>query len=90
MEKEIVSHQSVSDLEGAFDHLFRADHLPAVLIQVVDCAIPLFPETVNEISHLPEYLLGVPITAQAVQPLELPSTQKTESVQAVQDLLLSF
>lgn len=90
VDKEIVTHESMPDLQRALDDLLGSDHLPASSVQVVNGPVSFLAKAAQVIFHLLEYLLRVPFAAELMQPLEMASTQKTESVQAVQYLFLSL
>lgn len=90
VKEEIVSHKRVPDLQRSLDDFLRADHLPTDLAEVVNGPVAFFTKAAQVLFHLFENLLRVTIPTQAVEPLNMDPTQKTESVQTLEDLLLSF
>ncbi len=90
VKEEIVSHKRVPDLQRSLDDSLRADHLPTDLAEVVNGPVAFFTKAAQVLFHSLEYLLRVSVSAKAMQLLQVRPSQKNESVQALENLFLSF
>lgn len=63
VKEEIVTHESMPDLQRALDDSVRANHLSADFVEVIDGPVTFFTEGAEVLFHLLEHLLCVTIAA---------------------------